>query len=447
MAPTPTPKPGANHRHSDIQGTGGHAGTGTDSARGKTPGRSRPWADSTESARSNLTPASGSETIKNTRSDSDKTSSTTNSVPLPSENAAVGFTNSVARSVSETSVLLPSKSTLRLRPRRRVKSDDSIASPGPAAGVRNPAGSSSPGPAAGLAFSPGTGDCGGSRSAAHHSPGGSSTRATSAGLLPRNGRPLLGIRAKYTPGRRNGHVAPEVQAANILALASASTVANPKTLEEIDAEAAAAVRANGHRTRTVRFADEQEARGALAAARQMHPPEAPPSPSPSPPRPSPRRRLSLPSFQQPNGLHCPGRDEIRASRRASDPGLPALRDIMRRRLFPGAAESSSPPTDVDRPNDSEDQDGADNKGDTHHAALEDTQDAIMIATRRRSRLRRSPQVDPVLEVDESRDTVPRWALDFDNFINGLEDLDDDDAVEEEDDKTDCFPEINESAAQ
>lgn len=443
MAPTPTPKPGANHRHSDIQGTGNRAGIGTNSARGEIPRRSQLWADRAESTQSNLSLASSSETIKNTLSDNGKTS-TPNSTSLPGENVAVGFTNSVTRSVSETSVLLPSRSTLRLRPRRRVKSDDSIASPDSAAGVRNTAGSSSPGSAP-LAISSGPGGTGGPRSAAHHSPGGSITRATSAGLLPRNGGPLLGIRAKYTPGRRNGHVAPEVQAANILALASASTVANPKTLEEIDAEAAATARADGHRTRTVRFADEQEARGALASARQMHPPEAPPSPSP--PRPSPRRRLSLPSFQQPNGLHCPGRDEIRASRRASDPGLPALRDIMRRRLFPGAAESSSPPTDVDRPEDSEDQGGADNKGGTHHAALEDTQDAIMIATRRRSRLRRSPQVDPVLEVDESRDTMPRWALDFDNFINGLEDVDDDDAVEEEEDKTDCFPEINESAAQ
>ena len=362
--------------------------------------------------------------------------------------------------VNEVSVLLPSNSTLRLRPRRRARSN-AIVGPGPIPQIPTSTSTCSTGTAPSPALSapsPGSASFADSTDQTSSETGGASPAW--ADQLPRNGRPLVGIRAKYKPGGLNGFPAPDVLANNIIALATVST-AGPQTLEEIDAisaEAAAnaeastnatnvATQPNGTststrpRARSVRF-DDESARSIIANFRAT--PENSP---PSPPKPSPRRRLSLPSFQEPDGLHCPGRDELRSNRRASDPGLPGLRDIMMRRLFRSANDNASSPTDVDR-NEVAEAQTAEHNGIAPQSALDDIQDAVMITPRRRNRLRRSPLIDPVLEVDESRETPPRWALDFDNFINGLEDQDDDDSAEEDEDededKADSFSEINES---
>lgn len=353
------------------------------------------------------------------------------------------MTSSVPRSSSETSVLLPSTSTRRLRPRRRVKSDDSLLSSGP-----GPAGRASTGP-------PGTGSSPDldSRLASPATPRTGSTLPTSVRLLPRRGEPLIRLRPKYPSGPGNGYPSPEAQAATILALAGASTLGSPRSLEEVDAAAAQA--ANG--TSVDQRRDEETVpRGVLAHIRALLPsPDATP---PSPPKPSPRRRLSLPSFQEPAGLHCPGRNELRANqRRASDPGLPALREIMRRRIFAGpvTATSSSTHTDLEGPHQS-----AEHTDDVNHeVSSADTEGALMITTRRRGKLRRSPKIEPVLEVDESHDALPSWARDFDDFLNGREGEDDEDTVQldvsehgsdassTQQEKADSFSEILDAASK
>lgn len=346
----------------------------------------------------------------------------------------------------EVSVLLPSNSTLRLRPRRRARSA-TVFSPGPilpptSTGANST--DSTPSPASSI-LSPSSGS-----SAGQTSSRADNSSMASEGLMPRKGRPLIGIRAKYAHGCPNGYASPETLATNILRLASVSTD-GPQTLEEIDAisaEAAAntaatpgnqAAESNGaafrDRARSIRI-DDEAARSIIAKFRA-----SPDHSPPSPPKASPRRRLSLPSVGEPNGLLCPGRDELR-NRAASDPGLNALRELVIRGLSPAPFEEAASPTDVDRP---QEINAAPLTVDTDQAVL-DTQDAVMITPRRRNRLRRSPRIDPVLEVDESRDTLPRWALDYDNFVNGLEDQEDDEVFVEEDeeDQADSFSELNES---
>lgn len=368
---------------------------------------------------------------------------------LASEQDASAMMDNVPHPGGEVSVLLPSNSTLRLRPRRRARSA-TVFGPGPIpppalTGANSTA--SAPSPASSI-LSPGSGGFAGQTSS-----GADNASIATEGLMPRNGRPLIGIRAKYAHGGANGYASPETLAHNILRLASVSTD-GPQTLEEIDAisaEAAANTAAtagtqaepNGtafrDRARSIRF-DDEAARSIIAKFRAS-PDDSPPSP----PKASPRRRLSLPSVGEPNGLHCPGRDELR-NRAASDPGLNALCELVLRGLSPAPLEDASSPTDVDRSQAQESEAaGLTVDVDTDQAVL-DTEDAVMITPRRRNRLRRSPRIDPVLEVDESRETMPRWALDYDNFINGLEDQeDDDDAVEEDaEDQADSFSELNES---
>lgn len=357
---------------------------------------------------------------------------------------------------NKTSVLLPSQSTRRYRPRRRLVPQGSHTDTGPTSEMRN-APDVKPN---GVASSANSVIIGNSTSQSSLASGkASKASAAPSSLSPRVGKPLVGIRAKYRVGHQNGYPSPEEQARKIIALANAPVISGPKTLEEADAMAAAAAAAAAK----VEVEVKVKVNGTPAA--HAHEGDAVPlvlpfvrtqlpsfdGTSSSPPKPLHHRRHSLPSFHEPNGLWCPGRNELKGVvRRASDPGLPTLRELMRRRMYDIPNDPSSP-TDVDREADHVSEGIVpQNANSTQNSAPhEDTDGAIMITPRRRrARLRRSPRIDPVPEVDESRETLPSWALDHDDFINGRELQDDSDTIEEEDeDAADSFSEINESAPQ